>query len=59
MSSRGPGALFFPVLAFALLVFNGQSAWVGRDFSNGPLTIVALVLVLIFFSWTGLRLYLA
>ena len=53
------GALFFPVLALALLVFNGQSAWVGRDFRNGPLTIVALVLVLIFFSWTGLRFYLA
>ena len=53
------GALFFPVLALALLVFNGQSAWVGRDFKNGPLTIVALVLVLIFFSWTGLRLYLS
>jgi Mn2+/Fe2+ NRAMP family transporter len=53
------GALFFPVLALALLVFNGRSVWVGRDFSNGPLTIVALVIVLLFFCWMGLRPYLA
>jgi len=52
------GALLFPVLAFALLVFNGQSAWVGRNFTNGPLTTIALVAVLIFFSWMGLRPYL-
>ena len=52
------GALFFPVLALALLVFNGQSAWVGRDFTNRPLTIVVLVIVLIFFSWMGLQPYL-
>jgi hypothetical protein len=53
------GALFFPVLALVLLVFNGRSVWVGRDCSNGPLTIVALVVVLLFFSWMGLRPYLA
>jgi Mn2+/Fe2+ NRAMP family transporter len=53
------GALFFPVLALALLIFNGRSVWVGRDFSNGPLTIVALVVVLLFFGWMGLRTYLA
>ena len=52
------GALFFPILALALLVFNGRPAWVGRDFSNGPLTIGALLVVLIFFSWIGLRPYL-
>jgi Mn2+/Fe2+ NRAMP family transporter len=52
------GALFFPFLALMLLIFNGRSAWVGADFSNGPLTIVALVAVLIFFSWMGLRPYL-
>ena len=53
------GALFFPVLALALLVFNGQSAWVGRNFTNRPLTVIALVVVLIFFSWMGLRPYIA
>jgi Natural resistance-associated macrophage protein-like len=53
------GALLFPFLALALLVFNGQSAWVGRDFSNRPLTIIALVAVLVFFSWMGLRPYFA
>jgi hypothetical protein len=53
------GALFFPILALVLLVFNGRPEWVGRDFSNGPLTIVALVVVLVFFSWIGLRPYLA
>jgi Mn2+/Fe2+ NRAMP family transporter len=53
------GALLFPVLALALLVFNGQSAWVGRDFSNRPLTIIALVAVLVFFCWMGLRPYFA
>jgi Mn2+/Fe2+ NRAMP family transporter len=53
------GALFFPILALMLLVFNGRPAWVGRDFSNGPVTIVALLLVVAFFSWMGLRPYLA
>jgi Mn2+/Fe2+ NRAMP family transporter len=49
------GALFFPILALALLIFNGRSAWVGPKFRNRPLTIVALVVVLLFFSWIGLR----
>jgi Mn2+/Fe2+ NRAMP family transporter len=53
------GALLFPVLALALLVFNGQSVWVGREFTNGPLTTIALIAVLIFFSWMGLRPYFA
>ena len=52
------GALLFPVLALALLIFNGQVGWVGRDFGNRPLTTVALAAVLIFFSWMGLRPYL-
>jgi Mn2+/Fe2+ NRAMP family transporter len=53
------GALFFPVLALVLLVFNGRSAWIGPDLSNGPLTIVALVVVLVFFTWIGFRPYLS
>jgi Mn2+/Fe2+ NRAMP family transporter len=52
------GALFFPILALVLLVFNGRRTWVGTDFSNGPVTIVALLVVLVFFSWIGLRPYL-
>jgi hypothetical protein len=51
------GALLFPILALALLIFNGRSAWVGPEFSNRPLTIVALVVILVFFSWMGLRPY--
>jgi Mn2+/Fe2+ NRAMP family transporter len=48
------GALFFPALALALLVFNGRSSWVGAAFRNRPAGIVALVAVLLFFSWIGL-----
>lgn len=49
------GALLFPVLALALLVFNGRSQWVGAQFANRPLTVAALVAVLIFFTAIGLR----
>ncbi len=49
------GALLFPVLALALLIFNGRSQWVGPKFRNRPLTIVVLIVVLLFFSWIGLR----
>jgi Mn2+/Fe2+ NRAMP family transporter len=47
------GALFFPVLALALLVFNGRSSWVGPEFRNGPLTVLSLIAVLAFFSLIG------
>jgi Mn2+/Fe2+ NRAMP family transporter len=47
------GALFFPVLALALLIFNGRTSWIGARFRNGPLTALALVAVLVFFSWIG------
>jgi Mn2+/Fe2+ NRAMP family transporter len=49
------GALLFPVLALALLIFNGRSAWVGPKFTNRPLTVAALVVILAFFSWIALR----
>lgn len=49
------GALFFPVLALALLIFNGRSSWVGRQFRNHPTTIVCLVAVLAFFTWAGFQ----
>jgi hypothetical protein len=47
------GALLFPVLTVALLVFNGRSAWVGAEFRNGPATVVALLVVLVFFGFVG------
>ncbi len=49
------GALFFPFLALALLIWNGRSDWVGAKFRNRPATSAALVGVLIFFSWLGVR----
>lgn len=51
------GALFFPFLALALLIFN-RAGWVGRQYRNRPATVVALAAVLIFFSWIGLQPYL-
>jgi Mn2+/Fe2+ NRAMP family transporter len=49
------GAWFFPVLALALLVFNGNARWVSAEHRNGPVTIALLVAVLAFFVWAGLR----
>ena len=49
------GALFFPFLALALLIWNGRSDWVGSQYKNHPITSVALIGVLVFFSWLGLR----
>jgi Mn2+/Fe2+ NRAMP family transporter len=49
------GAWFFPVLALALLIFNGRRAWVGEGFRNGPITAAALVVVLSFFVWAFVR----
>ena len=48
------GAYIFPTLALALIVMNGRSAWVGQKLKNRPLTIVALVGVLVFFTWLAL-----
>ena len=49
------GAMFFPFLALALLIWNGRSDWVGAKFRNRPTTSAALIGVLVFFSWLGLR----
>jgi hypothetical protein len=48
------GALFFPLLALALLIFNGRTSWVGRRFRNRPITAITLLAVLAFFSWLGI-----
>lgn len=45
------GAYVFPLLALTLLVFNGRTAWVGERLKNRPLTAVALIGVLVFFTW--------
>ena len=49
------GALFFPVLALALLILNGRSAWVGAQFKNHPATSAVLIGALLFFSSLALR----
>ena len=48
------GALFFPLLALALLIFNGRVGWIGARFTNRPMTTAALVGVLAFFSWMAI-----
>lgn len=49
------GAWFIPILALALLVLNGRSDWVGKAYRNQPMTVVALLAVLLFFGWVALR----
>ena len=49
------GALFFPFLALALLIWNGRSDWVGERFKNRPLTSAALLGILLFFSSLAVR----
>ena len=51
------GAWFFPALALALLLLNGRSSWVGKPFRNQPLTVAALIGVLLFFAWIAWRAY--
>lgn len=47
------GALFIPILAVALLIMNGRSAWVGPRHRNSRLTTSLLIVVLLFFIWAG------
>ena len=49
------GALFFPFLALALLIWNGRSDWIGVQFKNRPITAIALIGILLFFSSLGVR----
>ena len=46
------GALFFPVLAFVLLIANGW--WVDKPYRNKPATIAALIGVLGLFAWIAM-----
>ena len=43
------GALFMPLLAVALLVLNGRTAWVGPKLRNRPVTSVVLAAAVVFF----------
>lgn len=45
------GASFFPLLALALLVFNGRTDWVTRRFVNRPATVAVLLAFFAFFTW--------
>jgi Mn2+/Fe2+ NRAMP family transporter len=46
------GALFFPLLAFVLLIANGW--WIDKKYRNKPATIIALVGVLALFAWIAI-----
>jgi len=48
------GAYVFPLLALTLLLLNGRRSWVGDRLKNRPLTVLALLGVLVFFSWLAL-----
>ena len=43
------GAMFVPMLAAVLLLLNGRSKWVGRQYTNAWYTVAALVATLLFF----------
>ncbi len=47
------GALFIPMLATVLLVFNGRASWVGPKFRNSLSTSVVLVAIILFFVVAG------
>jgi len=47
------GAAFMPILALALLVLNGRSAWIGARARNRPPATVALVATLAFFGYVA------
>jgi hypothetical protein len=48
------GLVFFPLLAIALLILNGRSAWIGRASRNGVLANIGLAAVLLVFVWIAL-----
>jgi hypothetical protein len=47
------GALFVPMLAVALLVMNGRTAWVGPRFRNSLATAAVLIAIVLFFLLAG------
>jgi Mn2+/Fe2+ NRAMP family transporter len=49
------GAWFVPLLTLSLLLLNGRSDRVGEAWRNRPATVVAMILILVFFSWIAWR----
>ena len=47
------GALVMPMIALALLLLNGRSAWVGAEFRNRWFTTATLIGIVVFFAWVG------
>ncbi|HVX61665.1 MAG TPA: hypothetical protein VHC19_13715 [Pirellulales bacterium] len=47
------GALVMPMLAAALLIMNGRTAWVGRAYRNRWWTAAMLAGILLFFAVIG------
>jgi hypothetical protein len=53
------GALFIPMLAVVLLLLNGRSKIIGKDYINHPSTSAILIIILLFFLmviWLTIRL---
>jgi Mn2+/Fe2+ NRAMP family transporter len=46
------GAMFVPMLAVTLLLLNGRTAWIGRQYRNRWPTVVVLVGTVLFFVYT-------
>jgi Mn2+/Fe2+ NRAMP family transporter len=52
------GAGFIPLLAIVLLIMNGKTAWVGKQYRNRPLTVIVLIITLLLSSaaaWYDVR----
>jgi len=47
------GALFMPMLAIVLLIFNTRTDWMGRAHRNHRITNLFLTVILLFFLWMG------
>ena len=52
------GAAFIPMLAALLLLLNGRRQWVGA-LTNRPPTVLALVIILLFFGWIAWRVWIS
>jgi hypothetical protein len=49
------GAWFVPLLTLSLLILNGRTAWVGREWRNRPATVLVMLIILGFFSAVAWR----
>ena len=43
------------LLTLSLLILNSRAAWVGDAWRNRPATVVTMLIILGFFSWTAWR----